>query len=111
MVTIDSVRALALSFPETDEHPHFDRRAFRVKKKIFATLQEKNKIVCFMFKPEDQSVFCAYDKTIFYPVPGGWGLKGATYVDLKKVRKSMFKDAMTVAYCTKAPGKLAKSFL
>src|SRR5689334_9091814 len=102
MVTIDSVRALALSFPDTDEHPHFDRRAFRVKKKIFATLQEKKNIVCFMFTPVDQSVFCAYDKTIFYPVPGGWGLKGATYVDLKKVPKRMFKDAMTVAYSTKA---------
>ena len=41
MVSIETVRKLALSFPETDEHPHFERRAFRVKKKIFATLSEK----------------------------------------------------------------------
>ena len=42
MISIATVRELALAFPETDEHPHFDRKAFRVKKKIFATLDEKN---------------------------------------------------------------------
>ena len=50
----------------------------------------------------DQSVFCSYDNTVFFPVPGGWGAKGATFVALKKVRKSMFKDAMKVAYATAA---------
>ena len=39
--------------------------------------------------PVDQSVFCAFDKTIIYPVPGGWGKKGATYIDLKKIKKSI----------------------
>lgn len=32
MVSIEKARALALSFPETDEHPHFERKASRVKK-------------------------------------------------------------------------------
>ena len=48
----------------------------------------------------DQSVFCSYDKSVFFPVPGGWGRKGATFVDLRKVRKDMLKDALTVAYNT-----------
>lgn len=47
----------------------------------------------------DQSVFCAYENgSVFYPVPGGWGTKGATFVELAKVRKDMLKDALTVAY-------------
>ena len=46
----------------------------------------------------DQSVFCSYNDKIFFPVPGAWGKKGATFVDLKKVRKDMFKDAITCAY-------------
>lgn len=46
----------------------------------------------------DQSVFCSHDKTIFYPVPGAWGKQGATFVNLKKVRKDMFKDALSTAY-------------
>ncbi len=111
MVTVATVRELALSFPETDEHPHFERKAFRVKKKIFATLSEKDMTVSLKLTLADQSVFCAFDKTVIYPVPGGWGRMGFTYVNLKKVKKAMFKDALTVAYCTSAPPKLAQQFL
>jgi hypothetical protein len=111
MVTIAEVRKLALFFPETDEHPHFERKAFRVKKKIFATLSEKDMILNLKLTVEDQSVFCAFDKTVIYPVPGGWGRMGFTSVNLKKVKKTMFKDALTVAYCTTAPPKLAEKFL
>ena len=111
MVSIATVRQLALSFPETDEHPHFDRKAFRVKKKIFATLSEKGMTVSLKLTLVDQSVFCSFDNTVIYPVPGGWGRMGFTFVNLKKVKKSMFKDALTVAYCTTAPPKLAEKFL
>ena len=111
MVSIETVRQLALSFPETDEHPHFHLKAFRVKKKIFSTLDEKLKRVMVKLTPVDQSVFCAFDKNIIYPVPGGWGKKGATYIELGQVKKAMFKDALTVAYCTTAPPKLAEKYL
>jgi hypothetical protein len=47
--------------------------------------------------PADQSVFCSIDKTVFYPVPGAWDKQGATSVKLGKVRKDMFKDALTMA--------------
>ena len=60
---------------------------------------------------KDQSVFCAFDPSIIYPVPGGWGAKGATYIELTSVRKAMFKDALTMAYCTVAPLKLAEKYL
>jgi hypothetical protein len=111
MVSIGTVRLFALSFPETDEHPHFHLKAFRVKKKIFATLDEKMKRVMVKLNVTDQSVFCAFDKSIIYPVPGGWGKKGATYVELSKVKRVMLKDAITTAYCTTAPIKLAAAWL
>jgi hypothetical protein len=111
MVSIATARQLALSFPETDEHPHFDKKAFRVKKKIFATLNEKEKRVALKFTLEDQSIFCMIDKNIIYPVPGGWGRQGYTIVELAKVKKTLFKDALTAAYCTVAPKKLAERFL
>ena len=110
MVSIETVRQLALSFPETDEHPHFDRQAFRVKKKIFATLSEKDMTVSLKLTLMDQSVFCAFDTTVIYPVAGGWGRMGFTLVNLKKVKKIMFKDALTTAWCTVAPSKLAERF-
>jgi hypothetical protein len=51
-----------------------------------------------MLSPVDQSAFCAFDKTAIYPVPNAWGKKGATYVNLKKVKKSVLKDALNTAY-------------
>ena len=111
MVSSKTVRRLALSFPETEEHPHFERIAFRVKKKIFATLSEKDRTVSLKLTLHDQSVFCAYDSSVIYRVPGGWGRMGFTYVNLKKVKMVMFRDALTVAYYTTAPSKLAEKFL
>ena len=109
-MTIDEVRKLSLSFPEAIEQPHFELISFRVNKKIFATLDTKNNRVCLMLSIIDQSAFCAYGNTVMYPVPNKWGKQGATYVELKKVRKSMFKDALTTAYCKVAPKKLSEKF-
>ena len=77
---------------------------------IFATLDEKAKRMMVKLSPTDQSVFCSFNNEIIYPVPGGWGRQGATYVELRKVRKEMFKDAVTTAYCTVAPPKLGDPF-
>jgi hypothetical protein len=98
MFEIETFRQLALSFPGTIELPHFDKASFRVNKKIFATLDIKNRKACVMLTPIDQSVFSTFDKTIIYPVPNKWGTKGATYVELKTVHKGMLKDALTQAY-------------
>ena len=98
MVTIEAFRTLALSFPDVEEQPHFNIPSFRIKKKIFATLWEKENKAMLKLSLISQDVFCSYDNSIFYPVPGGWGKQGATFVSLAKVRKDMFKDALTVAY-------------
>lgn len=98
MVDTTTFRKWALALPDAVEAPHFDVPSFRVKKKIFATLRMKENRACLKLSPEDQSVFCAYDKSIFFPVNGYWGKQGFTFVDLKKVRKDMFKDALTSAY-------------
>src|SRR5882672_3047002 len=108
MVTLNTVRKLALSFPEVIELPHFEKTSFRVKKKIFATMSEKENLVMVKLSLKEQSVFCAYNKEIIYPVPGGWGKGGATYVQLKKVPKKLFQDALITAYCQIAPEKLAR---
>jgi len=98
MVNTETFRQLALSFPGSIELPHFDKASFRVNKKIFATLDVKHNRACIMLTPIDQSVFCIFDKAVIYPVPNKWGKNGATYVELKTVRKAMLKDALTQAY-------------
>jgi YjbR len=98
MVSIETFRKLALSFPRVEEKPHFHLRSFRVRGKIFATLWRKEKRAMLKLSLVDQSVFCSYDKGVFFPAPGGWGTKGAIFVELAKVRKAMFKDVLTSAY-------------
>jgi hypothetical protein len=98
MVSIDAFREMALSFPDVIEQPHFDLPSFRVKGKIFATLWVKDNRGMLRLPVVEQSVYCDYDNTIFFPVPGGWGLQGATLVELKKVKKTVLKEAMAIAY-------------
>ena len=98
MVSIKDFREMALSLPDTLEEPHFHLASFRVKKKIFATLGEKEDRAMIKLPPNDQSVFCAYNKSIFSPVPGTWGLRGSTFVNLAQANKKILKEALAVAY-------------
>ena len=110
MVTIEAARKAALSFPETEEKSHFERPDYRVKKKIFAVLHRDKNGMVIKLSPIDQDVFCSFDKEIIYPVPGGWGRQGWTFINLKKTRKSMFMDALTTAWKTVAPAKLVEKY-
>jgi len=100
VVNFAEYQKLALSLKDVKEVPHFENPSFRVKNKIFATYWKNEHKAMVLLTPEDQSVFCGYDQNIFYPVNGSWGIKGATFVNLKKARKDMFKDALFTAYST-----------
>ena len=110
MITIEQTRKAALSLPETEEKPHFNLTSFRVKNKIFATIHADKNYVMVKLSAIDQSVFCAYNKEVIFPVPGGWGKQGATFIDLKKVKKSMLLDALSTAWKTTAPPKLVERY-
>ena len=106
MVTIETFRSLCLSFPKTVELPHFDLVSFRVNKKIFATISIEKQRAMLKLSLTDQSVFCSFDENLIYPVAGAWGKKGCTYFELKKIKTTMVKDALTQAYSNVAPKSL-----
>jgi predicted DNA-binding protein (MmcQ/YjbR family) len=106
MVTEEEMAAWALEYPEVSQSPHFEKTSFRVKKKIFATLDIQRRRATLKLTEIDQSVFSDYDRTTVYPVPGTWGKQGWTCFELKKVRKSLFRDALKTAYTTVAPKSL-----
>lgn len=109
MVDIKTFRQIALSFPGTSEQPHFEKISFRAGKKIFATYDEKNKRACLKLSSIDQNVFCLFDKSIIYPVPNKWGTQGWTLIEMKRIKKPMFIDALTAAWNEVAPPKLKSS--
>jgi hypothetical protein len=99
MVDLKTARQIALSQPDAEEFDHFGRPAFRIKKKrVFATLWPYEKRMMVKLSLIDQSVFHSFDPAIFYPVPNKWGLKGATFVELSKVRRDMLEDAIHTAW-------------
>lgn len=98
MIPVATFRKLAMSFLEVVELPHFEKASFRINKKIFATLDEKKCIGMLSLSLIDQSVFCDMSNGEIFPVPGGWGKQGATYFDLKKVKKKILEDAMQCSY-------------
>ena len=72
MIKVEDAKALALSLPGTGEQPHFNRTAFTVKKKIFATLSLEDKTLNLKFTPVEQLIFCPPQSDIIFPVTGGW---------------------------------------
>ncbi len=98
MATNALFKKIALSFEDTAEQPHFEKLAFRSRKKIFATLLESESIGVALLTPAEQYVFCKMDGKNIYPVPNKWGLKGATYLNIKNLSQKILKEVLKTAY-------------
>ena len=84
MLTADDVRRIALAQVEAEEVDHFGMPSFRVGKKIFCTIHApQHRRAMLKLDPEDQHNLADGDAIV--PVPGYWGRKGSTFVDLDKV--------------------------
>jgi hypothetical protein len=110
MVTINTFREMALALPEVSEQPHFDRPSFRIKNKIFSTIWEADNKVMVKLTPVQQSVYIAIDESVIYAVPGGWGTQGATLVELSKVKKTLLKEVLILAWKNVAPAAIVKQY-
>jgi len=97
-MTHKSFRALALSFENAVERPHFEITSFCVGRKIFATLNGAENRATLRLPELQQDAIVALNDEAFYPVPNKWGLKGWTHVNLKKIKKGILADALAVAY-------------
>jgi predicted DNA-binding protein (MmcQ/YjbR family) len=106
MIDIQTIRDLMLSFPETEELPHFEKVSFRVKKKIFATYDEKQNQVSVKLSESDQDIFSLFDSTVVFPVPNKWGKQGWTIINLSAIKIELFTEILKVAFNEVAPQKL-----
>lgn len=111
MITPKIVRELAHAFDEVEEKPHFGKTSFRVNKKIFATLNEKDNRATLKLSANDQYIFSLYgDKTIVHPVPNKWEKQGWTNFNFTGLEIEFFNDALIAAYCEVASKKLASKY-
>lgn len=98
MITPEEAKTMALSFEGTDEKPHFNRTAFTVKKKIFATLSIEEKTLNIKFSPQQQLIFCPPQSDVIFAIPNGWGRMGWTTINLDKASKKLVYAALKEAY-------------
>ena len=99
MIDMKIFQDMALSFPHTEQVPHFERLGFKViGRRMFTTYLEKNNTANIFLAPEEQQLFCKIDKVNVYPVPNKWGQKGATTFELDTVEKALVMEALLSAY-------------
>lgn len=102
MISFGTLEKIILTFPEVTVEPHFEKISFRIKKKIFATYDEKNNKVTIKLPENDQDNFSSLSSSI-YPVDNTWGKHGWTYIALNDVNQDLLIKALTTAYREVAP--------
>jgi len=109
MITGELFAQIALSFPGTEQVPHFERVGFKVTgKRMFATYLQKDNTANIFLTTKEQAVFCQMEEDI-YPVPNKWGEKGATTFKLNSVPQHIIMEALLSAYNEVIRSKSAKS--
>lgn len=108
-MTHDDIRAIALSLPEAQEHPHFDRASFRVRGKIFSTLppvgeDRVHKVVLklpLLVKESLQET----DPGAIVSL-GNWDKGGWTQLDIGRMDEAKLADLIRLAWRGVAPKRL-----
>jgi hypothetical protein len=108
-MTPDDYRALALALPGVIESAHMNHPDFRVRGKIFATLWPAENKGVLKLTLDQQKLLTEREPAIFAPVPGGWGRRGATTVDLEHAKESTVRSALALAWRNIAPKSLSAS--
>ena len=107
-MTQDGFRRLALSLPEASEVGHMGHPDFRLRGKIFAMLGYPSEDWAMVkLTPEQQEALVDAEPSVFVPVKGGWGRRGATSVLLRSARTGGLRLALTAAWRNVAPRDLA----
>lgn len=105
-MTAADFRRLALALPEATEGAHMGHADFRVRNKIFATLDQTETLGMIKLNPEQQHEFVKAQPEIFVPVNGGWGRRGATHVRLAVADEGTLAKALGIAWRNTAPKSL-----
>ena len=92
-------RKIALGLDGASEGGHGGHADFRAGGKVFATLGYPGKDWGMVkLAPEQQQMLVAAEPTMFTPIKGTWGLRGATSVRLAEVDARTLRSALTMAW-------------
>jgi len=98
MVEAAEFRLFALTFKDVLETPRIERTSFRLKQKIFATLDKDGLRATLRLSLKDQSEVLFRFAEAFRVAAGSWGPKGWTIMDLEQVEVQTMQDTLFMAY-------------
>ena len=103
-MTPDEFRAIALSFPDTEERSHMNHPDFRVGGKIFATLSNDLTKGMASLDAELQQEYMLLDPS-FQPASGAWGRNGSTMITLATANADVVRSALAIAWMLRSKKK------
>jgi hypothetical protein len=108
MITTATVRKLALGLPGAEEHPHWGNPSFRVRGRIFATMDVDQRRATLKMSAEERDTIAAAEPEVFEVL--SWGNQGWTRVDLRGVDRVLFEELLVAAWRRLAPKRVAAAF-
>lgn len=113
MRTQEDIRRLALSLPQAEEHPHFDRPSFRIAGKIFATLPppagpDDQRVVLLRIPPVLKEALAVSDADSMVSL-GNWEKPNNMQVAIGRVDWDKLEGLVRLAWREAAPKKLLKT--
>ena len=110
-VTVDDVRALALTLPRTTEHLIRDHVKFRIGRIVYLAFSRDESLLGFAFPKQERDALIASEPTKFMRPPTGdlrdnWVLVRLSELDLEEMRPGhrSVDDVRTQESCVRAPG-------
>ena len=97
MASAEDVRRIAMALPGTSAAPHADRTAFRVRR-IYATLAGDGSHINVDLTPDEQAFKVMMAPDIFSRIPNGWGVRGATTVNLSRISLAELEATLGMAW-------------
>ncbi|HRD29242.1 MAG TPA: MmcQ/YjbR family DNA-binding protein [Caulobacter sp.] len=109
-MTQADIRAIALSLPEAEEQPHFDRASFRVRGKIFVTLPPVlddgvHRVVLKLPELVKESLQQTDADAVLSL--GNWDKGGWTQLDIGRMDDARLADLVRLAWRQVAPKRLS----
>jgi len=108
-MTVDEVRAFALSLPEATEEPHFDMASFRIRGKIFCTVPPGDDRIHVFVEEDEIRALAAADPSVFEEVWWGRKLSGLR-VHLAAAEPEQVQELLEDSWRRRAPKRVLAAY-
>ena len=109
-MTFDDFRRLALDMPEAVEAAHMSKADFRVRNKIFATLDDAEDLGTLKLSRDQQQLLIDSLGPAVFPANGSWGAQGWTRLRLADLEVGDVVPGLRMAWCNVAPKTLIRTY-